>query len=274
MHHISYLMSWFVYLTIYFLFINWNVHPVVCFLCIRFKYTENPGWRITQGCQCTFTAVRFEWREDLSVGVTRIPDPRCFQRFIQCHRVPRPWGREEDLLVSSPQSLRCDHYDVGVFESKLFLPEMPEGIYSNKEKHICNEACYLCHKWHEDQTEYWQYCSTCNRHFKNTTCFQLHAEVTSQGNSTCQTFYRCKQCSTTVNRKKSRQPHVCDNKYWDTCKMFMSDDHVCYMKTTAEEEATKLSKRKRKKKNNEDDAVKKWIFFDFECTQDERIQCN
>lgn len=37
----------------------------------------------------------------------------------------------------------------------------------------------------------------------------------------------------------------------------MSDDHVSYMKTTAEEEATKLLKRKRKKKNNEDDAVKK-----------------
>lgn len=56
--------------------------------------------------------------------------------------------------------------------------------------------------------------------------------------------------------------------------MFMSDDHVCYMKTTAEEEPTKLFKRKQMKKNNENEAVKKWIFFDFECTQDERIQCN
>lgn len=49
-------------------------------------------------------------------------------------------------------------------------------------------------------------------------------------------------------QKKSRQPHVCGNKYCDTCKMFMSDDYVCYMKTTAEEEATKLLKRKRKKR--------------------------
>lgn len=56
--------------------------------------------------------------------------------------------------------------------------------------------------------------------------------------------------------------------------MFLSDDHVYYMKTMAEEEATKLLKRKRKKKNNENEAVKKWIFFYFECTQDERIQCN
>lgn len=98
----------------------------VCLLCIKFQYTENPGWKLTQGCQCTFTAVR----EDFSVGVTQIPDPHCFQRFIHCHPVPRPWGCEEDLLafVSPPQSLRCVHYDVGIFESKLFLSEMPEGI--------------------------------------------------------------------------------------------------------------------------------------------------
>lgn len=50
---------------------------------------------------------------------------------------------------------------------------------------------------------------------------------------------------------------MCGNKYCDTCKMFMSGDHVCYMKTTTEEEATKLLKRKQKKKNNENEAVKK-----------------
>lgn len=145
-----------------------------------------------------------------------------------------------------------NHYDVittmsGFLNRSYFCQKYQKG-YSNKEKHICNESCYLCHKCHEDQTEYWQYCSTCNRHFKNTICFQLHAEITSQGNSPGQTYYRCKQCSTTVNRKKSRQPHVCGNKYCDTCTMFMSDDHVCYMKTTTEEEATKLLKREQKKK--------------------------
>lgn len=54
----------------------------------------------------------------------------------------------------------------------------------------------------------------------------------------------------------------------------MSKDHVCYMKTTAAEEETRLLKRKQEKRAKEDDDVKKWIFFDFECTQDEMIQCN
>lgn len=54
----------------------------------------------------------------------------------------------------------------------------------------------------------------------------------------------------------------------------MSEDHLCYMKTTEEEEATRMLKRKRKKRVDEDDEVQKWIFFDFECTQDEMIQYN
>ncbi|XP_061178357.1 uncharacterized protein LOC133186998 [Saccostrea echinata] len=171
-----------------------------------------------------------------------------------------------------------NHYDVittmsGFLNRNYFCQKCQKG-FNTKEKHICNEPCYLCHKCHDDQSEDWQYCSTCNRHFKNTTCFQLHAELSSQGNSTCHTYYRCSQCSTTVNKNKSKQPHVCGNKYCDTCKMFMSKDHVCYMKTTAEEEATKLLKRKRKKRVDEDDDVKKWIFFYFECTQDEMIHCN
>lgn len=49
---------------------------------------------------------------------------------------------------------------------------------------------------------------------------------------------------------------------------------VAVTRVKAEEEATKLLKRKRKKKINDDDAVKKEIFINFKCTQNERIQCN
>lgn len=35
-----------------------------------------------------------------------------------------------------------------------------------------------------------------------------------------------------------------------------------------------VKKKTKEKENNENEAVKKWIFFDFECTQDEMIQYN
>lgn len=171
-----------------------------------------------------------------------------------------------------------NHFDVittmsGFLNQSYFCQKCKKG-YNTKEKHICNEPCYLCHKCHEDQPKDWKYCSKCNRRFKNTKCFHLHAQISSQGNSTCQTYYRCRQCSTTVNRNISRQQHVCGDKYCETCKMFMPKDHVCYMKTTAEEEEARLLKRKQEKRAKEDDDVKKWIFFNFECTQDEMIECN
>lgn len=102
-----------------------------------------------------------------------------------------------------------NHYDMittmpGFLNRSYYCQKCQKG-YSNKEKNICNNPCYPCHQCHEDETEYWQYFSTCIRQFKNTKCFQKRAEVTSQGNSTCQTYYRCTQCSTTVNRNKSRR---------------------------------------------------------------------
>lgn len=153
-----------------------------------------------------------------------------------------------------------NHYDAittmsGFLNRSYFCQKCQKG-FNTKEKHISNEPCYLCHKCHEDQSEDWKYCSTCNHHFKNTTWFHLHAQVSSQGNSTCQTYYRCRQYSTTVNRNKSRQLHVCGHKYCETCKMFMSKDHVCYMKTTAEEEETRLLIRKQEKRTKRDDDVK------------------
>lgn len=95
-----------------------------------------------------------------------------------------------------------NHYDVittmsGFLNRNYFCQKCQKG-YGHKEKHIWNDPCCLCHKCHEDQSDDWQYCSTCNRHFKNTTCFQLHSQVSSQVNSTCQTYYRCHQCSTRV----------------------------------------------------------------------------
>lgn len=109
-----------------------------------------------------------------------------------------------------------NHYDVittmsGFLNRSYFCQKCQKG-YDHKEKHICNVPCCPSHKCHEDQSDDLQYCSMCNRHFKNTTCFQLHSQVSSQGNSTCQTYYRCHQCSTTVNKNKSKQLHVCGNK--------------------------------------------------------------
>ena len=91
---------------------------------------------------------------------------------------------------------------------------------TQKRNHACNEPCPFCHRCHDNQSETWHHCKNCNRHFKNKTCYDLHAKQSDQGNSTCQTYYRCQQCLVTVNKTRTQKPHVCGEKYCKTCKCF------------------------------------------------------
>ena len=68
-----------------------------------------------------------------------------------------------------------------------------------------------------------------------------------------------------------KDPHVCGEKFCSICKEFVKPSHRCYIKPedTAEEvedELDDLGRNGKKKKQ-------KYIFFDFECTQDQMMQC-
>jgi hypothetical protein len=52
--------------------------------------------------------------------------------------------------------------------------------------------------------------------------------------------------------------HTCGNVYCKTCKDYYSSEHQCYM--------LPVDYNDRQKKHT-------YIFFEFECTQDDRIQC-
>ena len=76
------------------------------------------------------------------------------------------------------------------------------------------------------------------------------------GNSTCTSYYKCKNCGQTVNKRVG--DHTCGNVYCKTCKDYYPSGHQCYM--------LPVDYNDRQKKQT-------YIFFDFECTQDDRIQC-
>ena len=173
--------------------------------------------------------------------------------------------------------LHDEHFDVittmSGFVGRCYYCHKCNKGYDHKEKHACNEPCPFCHRCHDDQSENWHHCKNCNRHFKNKTFYDLHTKQSNQGNSTCQTYYRCQQCLVTVNKTRTQKPHVCGEKYCKTCKCFEPESHMCYMKTVDEEEENNAMNRKCKKRDD-DDQLKRWMFFDFECTQDDIIQCH
>jgi hypothetical protein len=75
------------------------------------------------------------------------------------------------------------------------------------------------------------------------------------GNSTCTSYYKCKNCGQTVNKRVG--DHTCGNVYCKTCNDYYPSGHQCYM--------LPVDYNARQKKQT-------CIFFDFECTQDDRIQ--
>ncbi|XP_052778720.1 uncharacterized protein LOC128216186 [Mya arenaria] len=64
--------------------------------------------------------------------------------------------------------------------------------------------------------------------------------------------------------RKHKKPHVCNETYCKTCKDFVEEDHQCFMQPVEEDEPTTAT-------DNTKDI--KYIFFDFECTQDQQLQC-
>jgi fatty acid desaturase len=49
-------------------------------------------------------------------------------------------------------------------------------------------------KIHDQTEDDWIHCQDCGRYFKGPTCFNLHNKTTPLGNSTCTSYYKCKNC--------------------------------------------------------------------------------
>jgi len=161
------------------------------------------------------------------------------------------------------------HYDVitsmSAFLSRNYFCIKCNKGYDHKEDHKCYNVCHACRKVHDEVDGDWTHCDVCNRYFKGQECFDLHTKMTVKGNSTCSTIYRCHECDKTVNKAIDKY-HQCGQTYCNTCKDFYPEGHQCFM-MPEEEEETRV----------QDESLeegKTFIFFDFECTQEDLVQCD
>ncbi|VDI13173.1 Hypothetical predicted protein [Mytilus galloprovincialis] len=173
-----------------------------------------------------------------------------------------------------------EHYDVitsmPAFLNRSYYCSTCQKGYQNKEEHKCNNICTSCHKIHDKENKDWIYCKDCNRYFQGDVCFQLHAKKTSQGRSTCTSYYRCTECGQSINRKMHKKVHQCGEVYCKTCKDYFQPGHLCFMMPL--QDGKKLSSiadddTKLKRNTQDEDPLQVYIFFDFECTQDDLVQC-
>ncbi len=103
---------------------------------------------------------------------------------------------------------------------------------------------------------------------RSTECYNRHKEASKykngkdkgkvSGPSECKKWWKCPTCYKVLNiEKRKREEHRCGEYFCSSCKEFVLDDHLCYLRSIPAEE----------------DFVPKFIFFDFECSQDELMEC-
>ena len=166
-----------------------------------------------------------------------------------------------------------NHYDIitsmSAFLSRNFFCTKCNKGYDHKEDHKCHKVCHSCRKIHEPSEGEWLQCEKCHRFFRGQECFDLHIKSTAKGNSTCTCIRRCGDCGKTVN-KKIDKAHKCGQIYCNTCKDFFPDSHQCYI---VPEEKGNEPMSIEEEIIYETEKAKTFIFFDFECTQEDLVQC-
>ena len=81
----------------------------------------------------------------------------------------------------------------------------------------------------------------------------------TSGPSQCQKWWKCPTCYKVVRTdKRKKEAHQCGEYQCSSCNKYVMDDHQCYLRSTPPKE----------------DFIPKFIFFDFECSQDEKAECD
>ena len=241
------------------------------------RIVKDPQWNnIRQGRAIQKTmAINLHHRAGVPLGKCGIAEIKLFQNALPNYQINvLSKDHFNAIIYSGPEGgipiyiyHHDQHFDVisrisGFLNRNFFCLKCKNG-YDHMETHRCNNPCIYCHHIHEFKSEKWIYCRDCHRHLQNGVCFELHKRQTKLGKSTCEKYFKCNKCDQTINMKYHKNQHVCGENYCKVCKDFFQEDHRCYMQPTDSE-----------KSDNQRQATLKYIFFDFECTQDILLQCS
>ena len=111
-------------------------------------------------------------------------------------------------------------------------------------------------------------CDHCNMECRSEDCFNQHKKVPVHkkgenkgevsGPSQCKKWWKCRTCYKVLNvEKRKKEEHQCGEYLCTSCEQYVMEGHLCYLRATPVKE----------------DFIPKFIYFDFECSQDEKSVC-
>ncbi|KAJ8020849.1 putative DNA polymerase [Holothuria leucospilota] len=209
--------------------------------------------------------------------------------------VPMTGYRRNGFLFKGPEKsskklyilFTSNHFHVitsmkGFLECGYFCERCWKG-FKTIEHHRCTNMCECCFNNVRDgcSLEKWKECEDCLRWFKSISCYDRHKKApepmtnskkASKAKAVCDRIKWCAKCQSTI-----KDQHKCGYAYCGSCKTRQPIDHLCYMQPLRKE-----SQERDEDKDEGDDGTEfeikptkrrkeqVYIFFDFECRQDEK----
>ena len=140
--------------------------------------------------------------------------------------------------------------------------------YDHRQDHQFDTSCIVCKKDKCPKTDTPVTCDECNMDCRSDKCYQNHKQVPvhtkgkfkgkRSGPSQCKKWWKCPACYKVIRAdKRKKEDHECGEYLCSSCDKYVMDDHLCYLRAMPPKE----------------NFIPKFIFFDFKCSQDEKVEC-
>ena len=190
-------------------------------------------------------------------------------------------GTEDKIYILKTRN----HFDVikslkAFYDTPYYCHECKKA-YTKRDKHKCPSKCLSCFTYNKatkcDGLEI--VCEKCNRKFFGNRCFKNHlknrSKVEGKMDIVCNAVKKCLDCKRIITGKYVKA-HKCGYSECTNCGKYVSKNHKCFMKKVRAKGGNCLNKKPCK--NNESIGKTAWcyscrtytdkyIFYDFECTQ-------
>ena len=143
------------------------------------------------------------------------------------------------------------------FLSKAYYCNFCLVPYTKMNEHACDRHCNVCCKDNCLMTDNIIECIVCNFECRNQECFDRHKTKNPKTHfSVCESYWRCPKCKHICcsNQKKD---HLCGSRICRFCSESVIGVHKCYVKPLEPKQTSG-----------------KFLYYDFECTQEEIIVCS
>jgi hypothetical protein len=136
--------------------------------------------------------------------------------------------------------------------------------YNQVESHRCATTCIVCKSTECPETDHPLTCRQCHMTCRSPSCYDRHLvekadKDTDKVTSACLRWWKCTTCFKVVDRKyrcMTEIPHECGEWLCQCCEQWVKEGHLCYLRSKEPEMKDP-----------------KYVFFDFECRQDDVTEC-